>query len=251
MGRKSLMSRRPNFFIIGAPKCGTTSMARWLAEHPNIFMSPVKEPNFFNTDDRWTVTRTLRQYEALFRNAGPDHIAVGEASAWYLFSREAVPNILGYCEDPRFLVMVRNPIEMAYSLHQQELYSGNEHIKDFQTAWALQSERAQGREISRFCVEPKRLLYGPVCKLEEQLERLYTLVPKEKVLVIVLDDVKMNPRREYLKVLEFLGVPDDGRTNFPVYNPAKEHRSLFMGRIIAFVGRTVGAWKRSLGIQKG
>jgi len=243
--------KEPNFFIIGAPKCGTTSMARWLAEHPNIYMSPVKEPNFFNTDDRWTVTRTLRQYEALFQDAGPDHIAVGEASVWYLFSREAVPNILAYCENPKFLVMIRNPIEMAYSLHQQELYSGNEHIKDFKKVWELQSKRANGLEISHFCVEPKRLLYGPACKLGEQLERLYNLVPDEKVLVLVLDDIKKNPRHEYIRVLNFLGVPDDGRVNFPVYNPAKEHRSPFIGKAIAFVGRTVGGWKKSLGIQRG
>lgn len=63
--------KKPNFFITGAPKCGTTSMARWLAEHLNIYMSPVKEPNFFNTDDQWTVTRTLRQYEALFPKRRP------------------------------------------------------------------------------------------------------------------------------------------------------------------------------------
>jgi len=243
--------KKPNFFIIGAPKCGTTSMTRWLAEHPNIYMSPMKEPNFFNTDDRWTMTRTLHQYEALFRDAGPDHVAVGEASVWYLFSREAVPNILAYCENPKFLVMIRNPIEMAYSLHQQELYSGNEHIKDFQEAWELQSKRANGLEISRFCVEPKRLLYGPACKLGEQLERLYALVPDEKVLVLVLDYVRKNPRHEYIRVLRFLGVPDDGRTNFPVYNSAKERRSPFIGKAIAFFGRTVGGWKRSLGIQRG
>ena len=243
--------KKPNFFIIGAPKCGTTSMARWLSEHPNIYMSPVKEPNFFNTDDQWTVTRTLRQYEALFRNAGPEHVAVGEASVWYLFSRVAVPNILTYCKEPKFIVMVRNPIEMAYSLHQQELLSGNEHIKDFRKAWELQPERAKGLEISRFCVEPKRLLYGPACKLGEQLERLWSLVPEERVLVIVLDDVKENPRREYLRVLEFLGVPDDGRNIFPVYNPAQEYRLPRLGKAIALVGRTVGMLKKKFRNPEG
>ncbi len=243
--------KRPNFFIIGAPKCGTTSLARWLGSHPRIYMSPLKEPNFFNTDDRARVVRSLSEYEALFRDAGEEHLAVGEASAWYLYSREAVPNILRYNPEARFIVMVRNPIEMAYSLHQQELFSGNETVEDFERAWALQFERARGRQIPRFCKEPKRLLYGPACKLGEQLERLYRTVPKEKVLVLVLDDVKENPRREYLKVLAFLNVPDDGRRTFPVYNPAKARRFRPLGRVIGMVGRRLGRWKRALGIQGG
>lgn len=243
--------KKPNFFIIGAPKCGTTSMAAWLYEHPNIYMSPVKEPNFFNTDDNWTVVSSLRQYEALFRDAQEHHLAVGEASVWYLFSQTAVPNILQYSPTSRFIVMIRNPIDMAYSLHQQELYSGNEHIRDFAKAWELQSMRLKGREVSKFCVELKRLLYGPACKLGEQLERLYRLVPKERVLVIVLDDVKEDPRREYLKVLNFLNVPDDGRQNFPRYNPAKTYRSWWLGRIIGLSGRMVGRIKRTFRVQKG
>jgi hypothetical protein len=60
--------RKPNFFILGAPKCGTTSLAEWLGTHPNIFLSAVKEPHFFNTDDRRGVM-TLATYEDLFRLA--------------------------------------------------------------------------------------------------------------------------------------------------------------------------------------
>ena len=68
--------RRPNFFIIGAPKCGTTSLSVWLSEHPKIFMSPIKEPHFFNTDDRQAVT-TLDQYEALFSSTCYCSISAG------------------------------------------------------------------------------------------------------------------------------------------------------------------------------
>ena len=62
--------KKPNFFIIGAPKCGITSQARWLSDHPNIHISS-EGAEFFNTDDRWTVTGTLRQYEALFPKRRP------------------------------------------------------------------------------------------------------------------------------------------------------------------------------------
>jgi hypothetical protein len=137
---------KPNFFILGAPKCGTTSLARWLGDHPNIFMAPQKEPHFFNTDDRQGVT-TLVEYEDLFRKAQKEHVAVGEASVWYLSSSQAVNNILEYNPNARFIVMVRNPIEMAQALHGQMLIAGLECVQDFSKAWSLQEERRQGLRL--------------------------------------------------------------------------------------------------------
>ena len=114
--------RKPNFFILGAPKCGTTSLAAWLGEHPNIFVSSEKEPNFFNTEDKRGITNTLEQYEDLFREAGTEHVAVGEATVWYLSSPEAIDRILKYNSDARFIVMVRNPLEMAPALHRPDAH---------------------------------------------------------------------------------------------------------------------------------
>ena len=217
--------KRPNFFILGAPKCGTTSFYFWLKTHPNVYLSPLKEPDFFNTDDRTYKVSSLAEYEALFKEATDAHRVVGEGSVWYLFSREAVPRILQYSPNARFLVLIRNPVEMAPSLHWQELYSGNEDVTDFWTAWQLQDKRAQGERIPETCVEPKRLQYGTACKLGEQLERLLDQVDRDHVLVLVLDDIRKDPRKEYLQALEFLNLPDDGRQEFTVYNPAKTFRS--------------------------
>ena len=112
--------KKPNFFIIGAPKCGTTSLANWLAEHPRVFFSDTKEPHFFCTDG-YTGVKTLKQYEKLFEDAKPHHLAVGEGSTHYLFSKVAVPNILVYNPDARFIVCLRNPVDMAPSLHSERL----------------------------------------------------------------------------------------------------------------------------------
>lgn len=243
--------QKPNFFIIGAPKCGTTSMAEWLSAHPNIYLSPIKEPNYFNTDDRWTMTHTQQQYESLFKKAGKAHQAIGEASAWYLYSQKAVPNILRYTNNPKFIVMLRNPLEMVYSLHQQEVYSGNEPITDFALAWSLQEKRAAGVEVSRQVIEVRRLLYGPACQLGEQLVRLYQQAKKENVLVLLLDDVKQCAQSEYVKVLDFLGVPNDDRVEFPVFNLAKAHRSRWVGRTIAVIGRTARRAKLAVGVHGG
>jgi hypothetical protein len=113
--------RKPNFFIIGASKCGTTSLCRWLSEHPNVFICPEKEPHFFNTDDVQRGTSTLGKYEALFAGVKKEHTAIGEASVWYLSSSAAVPNILAYQPDTKFIVMVRSPLQMAPALHAQVL----------------------------------------------------------------------------------------------------------------------------------
>ena len=85
--------KKPNFFIIGAPKCGTTSLASWVSEHPSVYMSPLKEPDYFHANEK---IGSLKEYEQLFEGAGPEHITVGEASVRYLYSQVAVPNILNY-----------------------------------------------------------------------------------------------------------------------------------------------------------
>ena len=198
-------------------------MSIWLSEHPHIFMSPMKEPHFFNGDDRQAVG-TLDRYEALFCSAREEHLAVGEASVWYLSSAEAVPAILRYQPEAKFVVMIRNPIEMAPSLHGEMVLSGHECEWRFSTAWTLQDERRQGRSLPVFCWARRRLLYGDICSLGMQLERLLRTVPSHRVLTVILDDIRADPRNEYLRVLKFLGVPDDRRVNFPLHNPASVPR---------------------------
>jgi len=245
-GSNPQQMKKPNFFIIGAPKCGTTSLARWLSEHPNIYMSPVKEPHFFNRDGLYS-TETLEEYETLFSQAGPEHIAIGEASTHYLYSREAVPRILDYNPGAKFIVCIRNPIEMAPSLHAERVWQGRETVKSFEEAWRLQEERKQGRYIPRALrKDPERLQYGAYCRLGEQLVRLYSHVPKERVLVLVLDDIAENSLQEYKRILAFLDVPYAGRAEFPVYNRRKSVRSAYFSYALTFIATI----KRYLGVKK-
>lgn len=245
--------KRPNFFILGAPKSGTTSMAEWLRGHPRIFMTSRKEPFFFCTDLIPERRRNLVDYERLFEEADERYEIVGEASTDYLFSRTAVPSILKYSQDPRFLVMLRNPIEMAPALHGEKLYQGDEHVADFEEAWALQGKRARqpAEAVTYACRDPQLLMYGPFCRVGEQLERLYEHVPHDTVKVVLLDDVKEDPRREYLGVLSFLGLEDDGRRDFPVLNVAKTRRSAVLHRVTRILGNLrmlVGSAYRGFGI---
>jgi hypothetical protein len=215
---------KPNFFIIGGPKCGTTSLSTWLANHPQVFFSPVKEPHFFNFDFGGRRFYTLSKYERLFSKACTEHRAIGEATPNYLYSQAAVPAILKYVKEPRFIVMVRNPVDMAYSLHEQAVFGGYEDEKDFSRAWELQNMRAYGDCLPRSCNDIQKLFYGPRCLMGDQLYRLFKTISREKVLVLNLDHIKQNAKREYQKVLSFLKLDDDGRTEFPVVNMAKERR---------------------------
>lgn len=238
--------RRPNLFILGAPKCGTTSLAHWLSEHPGIFMSPVKEPRFFDTDARAVGGYSRDEYEKLFLGADEKHRWLAEGSAAYLRSTAAVPNILAYADDPRFIVCVRNPIEMVVSLHGERIKQGVETETGFERAWRLQEDRRQGRFVPRLCVNVGDLLYGPTCRVGHQLERVLAQVGPGRTLVVVLDDIKADPGREYRRVLDFLALPDDGRTHF-----SAENQALYLPPLLAGSLRLAALAKRLLRIRKG
>lgn len=231
------MARRPDFFIPGAPKCGTTALADWLAAHPRVYMSPRKEPHYFN-HRHMPATRTRVEYEALFAEAGPGHIAVGEASTYYLHAPEALPAILDYAPQARFVVALRNPLDMAPALHAECLRQGWENVRDFPRAWRLQPRRRAGKKLPRAVrADPERLQYGAQCLLGAQLARLYAQVPSERVLPVLLEDMQADPGAVYRRVLAFLDVADDGRSAFPVANAAARTRSLWLSRLIRAGGR--------------
>jgi len=240
--------KKPDFFILGAPKCGTTSLAEWLREHPRIFMCDPKEPHYFNTDSGHHAALSLPHYESFFVDADSSHLAVGEASVWYLVSDVAVGNILAYQPHARFIVCIRNPIEMAVSLHDQKRFTGDEPIADFLEAWRAQEGRRNGTlPKPKVCADLKHFMYGTSCLLGSQLKRLYSQVDTERVMVVVMDDIKSEPSGVYSHVLNFLGVPDDGRSDFPPSNRAKERRFPW----VRTVQRRVHLAKGQLGITSG
>lgn len=238
--------KHPNFFIVGAPKCGTTSVAAWLTDHPSIYMSDPKEPDYFNDDINTPGKIGRDAYLRLFRLASETYKAVGEASTGYLRSRSAVPRILSSYPEAKFIVCIRNPADMALSWHGEALNSGWESEKDFEVAWRLQDQRRAGLAVPTLCPDPGNLIYRDVCSLGYQLERLLGLVPRERVFVLVLDDLKNLADRRYKELLEFLNVPDDGRDVFPVYNAGKR-----IPRLLAVSSRLVEASKAALGLRFG
>jgi hypothetical protein len=214
----------PNFFLIGAPKCGTTALSLYLRTHPNIYFSRVKEPHFFDSDRPQRVKWSLEKYLSLFSKADPClHKAVGEGSTGYLHSKVAVSHILKLNPRAKFIAMLRNPIDLVQAWHSQQVFLGIESIRNFERAWRLEGRRRDGESIPRWCPEPKLLFYSEWGKLGDQIERLFSLTDRNNVKVIMFDDFVADPRRIYEGVLEFLEVPSDGRRDF---SPANENRGL-------------------------
>jgi hypothetical protein len=227
----------PNVFLAGAPKCGTTSLATWLDGHPQVFMSPVKEPHHFCTDFGYPAYRQWDDYLALFDAASEDHRVVAEASATYLYSGDAVPNIERQIDAPRYIVLLRNPVNMAPALHEQLLFDGDEDVADFATAWRMQQARSEGNAVPAGCREPRFLQYREACSLGAQMARLFDRVPRERVLVMLLDDLGEDPRGCWRETRTYLGLDDDGRTEFPVMNTAKETRLPRLRRLVRAASR--------------
>ena len=217
-------------------------MARWLASHPDIFMSSVKEPHYFSTDLRNRIVTSSARYTKLFSVAQSRQRAIGEASTWYLYSQNAIPNIEQTCPGAKYIVMTRDPVEMAVSLHHHNLRVLHENEPNFEIAWALQEIRATGLRIPGTCKEPIFLQYKAACSLGSHLERLYAQVSADRVLHIELGDLQANPSLEYQRVLAFLDVPDDMRRSFPSANHARGYRS----RTFQVLLRTASRLKSSM-----
>ncbi|NEP15031.1 MAG: sulfotransferase domain-containing protein, partial [Symploca sp. SIO2C1] len=221
---------KPNFFIAGAPKCGTTAMAEYLRRHPNIFMSLPKEPHYFAEDfPKIRSIQTLKQYMELFNQVTPEHLIVGEASTTYLYSSVALKNIYQFNQDAKILVMLRNPVDLVYSLHSHHLYNGFEAEKNFKIAWKMQDLRRNGLSIPKTCREPEKLQYKQVALLGAQIEKLLAIFPPQQVKIVLFDDFLVSPKAVYEEILSFMNIPSDGRLEFPKINESKTYKLEWLG----------------------
>ena len=241
----------PNFFIVGAPKCGTTALVSYLQDHPNLFLSNPKEPCFFDKDLYRDIKMTPEAYYSLFEKADEiAHKAVGESSVSYLFSQCAVAEILKFNPEARFIAMLRNPLELVPSWHSQKVFEGRENILDFAAAWRAEADRRNGKRPSPSGWEIKTLLYSQWGLLGDQVERLLSQVPRERVMLILFEDFTADTAKVYRQVLSFLGLPDDGRSHFPRVNEGKQVLSPRLQQSLAFVKLNAEKVKNLLGITR-
>lgn len=226
---------KPNFFIIGFPKCGTTAVASYLAKHPNVLMSKHKEPHYFASDFICPVVRrvtTEKEYLDMFSDEHQEYKAIGEASTGYIYSSVAVDNILQYAEDPKFIVIVRNPLDMVLSAHAQMLKSGHEDVGNFSEAWRLSPLRKRGICLPNKKMELYHILYQDFGRIGSLLESVMQKIRPERLKIIVFDDMLIDMRSVYLDILDFLGLENDGQIEFERKNERRFHRFKLIGGFV-------------------
>ncbi|MDH5477935.1 MAG: sulfotransferase domain-containing protein [Nitrospinota bacterium] len=225
-----------NYFIAGAPKCGTTSMYHYMKDHPDIFMCPIKEPHYFVRglmNLRGMITSET-EYKELFKSAPPSTPVIGEATAMYLYFPEALRRIYEYNPEARIMILLRNPVDMLLSRFHTLRYTFFEDAADFQTAWNLQEARERGDAIPPGCLDPDTLRYRKHGMLGDQIEILESIFPREQIIYILSDDMKRDMQGVYKRSLEFLNLPYDGRTDFPLSNERKNWNNESLGRVFSY-----------------
>ncbi len=209
-------NRFPDFFIVGAPRCGTTALGRYLARNPQIGFSRPKESHYFSRIHGLPTEAELQHdyLERYFAHCTERHRVMGEGSVSYLHLPEALQAILHFNPQARFIAMVRNPLTMLPSYHQRMLFLLQEDEQDFATAWKLEPLRARKESLPQRCLDYRLLLYSEVAKLGYQVQRLFEIAGRDQAHVIVFDDLIAEPLPVYQKVVQFLGVDYDGQATF-------------------------------------
>jgi hypothetical protein len=222
------VTRLPTFLVIGAAKSGTTSFHEYLKQHPDVFMSGRKEPNYFafqgstpdflGPDDedprlfrglekRLRVAKyqesilTAERYQRLFAQAG-SATAVGESSVSYMFVPSAADRIRQALPEVVLIALLRNPVDRAYSKFLQFRRDGLEPIADFAAALDAEDERVRLRWSPTWYYRRRGLYF-------EQLERYYSRFEHERILVLLYDDFEADPAAVMRRAFAFLGVSED------------------------------------------
>lgn len=222
---------RPDFFIIGAFKSGTTALYEYLRAHPQVFMPVHKEPQFFGSDLTVRHGRLgLPEYLALFRDARPGQ-RVGEASTWYLYSSSAAAEIRAFAPTAQVIVMLRNPVDVMYAQHSQLLFNASEDISDFETALRAEPERRRGARLPPGPTRLEPLYYRQSVHFAAQLERYIDIFGVDRVHVIVFDDFVADTAAAYRATLAFLGVDSNFMPKLDIVNEGKRSRIAALQRL--------------------
>ncbi|MDY6784108.1 MAG: sulfotransferase [Cyanobacteriota bacterium] len=226
--------KQPSFFIVGAPKCGTTALCKYLNRHPDIFIPQLKEIKYFDKDFiNKRRNQTLEDYLRFFEE-GQNKIC-GEGSPTYLRSQVAAQEIRNFNPDAKIIIMLREPVSLLYSLHSQRLWNGSsEDIQDFKLAMEAEADRRQGRRIPEKCTNIEKLFYRSAVNFTTQIERYFSAFGRENVHIIIFDDFKQKTRDTYRETLIFLGVDPNFETDFNKINANRKVRSRFLQTLVKY-----------------
>lgn len=231
----------PNFLIIGAAKSGTSSVHNYLNQHPEIYMSKNKEPNFFAYEgwqpdfcgpgdaEATTNVKTvphLEDYQALFKDVTNEK-AIGESSTFYLYIPETAARIQHYIPDAKLITILRHPVDRAYSFYSHLRRDGRETLKDFYQAFKEEEKR-------------RKKHWSPVWRYQDfgfygqQLQRYFDRFDRQQIRVYLYEDLQSDPQKMLKNIFNFLEVDDKFTTNLSVrYNQSEVPKNKFFHDFIS------------------
>ena len=214
--------RVPNCFLVGAPKCGTTALARFLSQHSHVFFSEPKEPGYFIVDERHgdVTVPDFEAYRRLFEQAKTEKV-VAEGTTSYLMYPSALARIAALAPEARIIVCLREPVASMVSLHLQLCRNReSEFITDFEEALAAEPDREQGRRLPRRHRDnPELFQYRKRVRYADQLETVYRYFGRDQVQVILHDDLVESNAVVFRKLEAFLDIPHE-EVEFGSHNTA-------------------------------
>ena len=235
-------------FIVGAPKCGTTALFKYLGEHPSIFTPDFVRGNTGKTEANHFAREFQREddpmrdrayYLSFFQSAREDQLAC-DASVYHLYSPSAANEIFKYNPEARIIVMLRKPSAFMFSYYQEMRFHGLESCADFSEALRREDERAD-----------TRLRYRHLARYSEHLKKYLDVFPRDKVLLIQFEDFFDDPKAGYKRVVDFLNVPEWYPATFTRVNPSKKARYQALHQVIYHPPRRiVASIKRLIGEQR-
>ncbi|MEA5536085.1 sulfotransferase [Crocosphaera sp. XPORK-15E] len=234
--------KKPNLFLVGQPKSGTTALHYFLSKHPDIYMAKYKEPLFFCKDfheksDSYHGSplyfhfRNKNSYLKLFANAMSEKV-IGESSTGYLYSKVAASEIYTFAPDAKIIIMLREPVQFLYSLHNQYVNQLEENEKDFVKALALEPLRKEGKYIPKKVSCPFVIFYSERAKYYEQLKRFYDLFPKSNIKLIIYEDFRENNELIYREILDLLNLEYIPMAEYKSLNARSKPRSELLNQIV-------------------
>lgn len=245
------IDRQSHFaFIVGAPRCGTTTLASFLQQHPDVCFSAVKEPHFFSHDEVAALSGdTLREaieheyWERFYGHCEGNPKLYAEGSVTYLYAPERMASILETWPEAKFVIALRDPLAMLPSLHARLLVTGDETIREFPKAWAKIADRAQGRSLPKRAVDPRWLRYDWAGQLGQNVERFFAVVGRERCHIILFDDLNRDPQGTYRELCRFLGIEPWEGTDF---EPQRTNKTIRIGWLQRLMKRPPKAIRTAL-----
>lgn len=222
--------KRPELFILGAPKCATTSLYSLLTTHSQIFSAPVKEPGYYTRSevrsDVIAGARHLQSEEGYLDlySAAAEHLVCCDASTSYLRSRIAIDQIAAISPDTKVIAVYRDPVDLVSSYHAFLLNEGWEDEPDFLKAWELQVERRRGNCVPKGARRPSSLIYGDVARLGEQIAYAKSKFG-DRLKIFEFSDLTKDTDQVSWTIQDWLGLQYEELGLLPHTNPARAPRN--------------------------